>query len=324
MSLAAPSEPAQAFRIIDAAPALGVSQPVYIRWDAAPRTVMSEERSLDGGLRYSLEGGSYSAFRDLLTWNEVPSAEAFEAAVKASFDFWTVVDPASGLGTSLAFVEDFGTEIWDDPGDGTPGSWIGVNYGAEIDIIAEVPDIPAIASAIAFVDLGSAHRLTLTSGTTRYRGFAISGSDIRMDPFYAWTLEMFQTVLTHEIGHAIGFADFWMYPGVGGAFSPFLDDNYDGTTAATARATLTNSFASMIDPYDPDSTPLLRIPLPLDTNPGLYTPGVHMLMEELFVPSMSNNEFAGRQFLYPFVVPEPDAVWLLAPLVLIAARRPGR
>ena len=35
-----------------------------------------------------------------------------------------------------------------------------------------------------------------------------------------------------------------------------------------------------------------------------------MPMEELFVDSMSNNEFAGRQFLYP--VPEPATILLLA------------
>ena len=26
------------------------------------------ERSLDGGLRYSLQGGSYQAYRDLFSW----------------------------------------------------------------------------------------------------------------------------------------------------------------------------------------------------------------------------------------------------------------
>jgi hypothetical protein len=39
------------------------------RWDAAPRTVniggTNFERSLDRGLRYSLQGGSYQAYRDL-------------------------------------------------------------------------------------------------------------------------------------------------------------------------------------------------------------------------------------------------------------------
>jgi hypothetical protein len=320
------TEPARAFRIFDAAPAMGVSQPVYVRWDAAPRDVWGEERSLDGGLRYSLEGGSYQAFRDQLLWSQVPTTDAFEAAVKASFDFWTVVDPSTGLGTSLAFVEDLGTEIWDDQADnggGPPSSWIGPNYGAEIDIIANTPDIDAIASVVAYVDLASANRLTLTSGTTNYRGFAFSGADIRIDPNHVWNIELFQTVLTHEIGHAIGFADFWQYPGVGGAFSPFLDDNYDGTNSATARATLNNSFALLIDPYDPDSSPLLKIAAPLDSDPGLYTWGVHMVMEELFVPILSNNEFAGRQFLYPFVVPEPALVWLVAPLALAVAGRPG-
>ena len=39
-----------------------------MRWDAAPRYVNGEERSLDGGLRYSIGGGSYEAFRDEFLW----------------------------------------------------------------------------------------------------------------------------------------------------------------------------------------------------------------------------------------------------------------
>ena len=43
------------------------------RWDVAPRTINGNERSLDGGLRYSLQGGSYQAYRDLFSWSAVPS-----------------------------------------------------------------------------------------------------------------------------------------------------------------------------------------------------------------------------------------------------------
>src|SRR5262249_13422144 len=135
------------------------------------------------------------------------------------------------------------------------------------------------ASTIDFVDLQSFHLLTLMSGTTSYEGFAISGSDIRFDPALTWTLDLFRRVLTHEIGHALGFAAFEQYPGVGGAFSPFPHDNYDGTTSATAFATLTSSFALEINPLDPDSTPLLKIKSSLNDDPGLRTPGVDMLME---------------------------------------------
>ena len=51
------SGPAEAFRIHDAAPVLGGGSPVYLRWDAAPRDVVEEERSLDGGLRYAFRRG---------------------------------------------------------------------------------------------------------------------------------------------------------------------------------------------------------------------------------------------------------------------------
>lgn len=325
LALFALSEPAEAFRILDAAPALGAPKAAYVRWDAAPRTVMDEERSLDGGLRYSVEGGSYEAFRDQFEWTAIPTTAEFQTAVEQSFAFWTAIDPESGLGTPLYFVADLATAVYDDPGQpGNPGSWTGVNSGAEIDLIAETPYLPAIASALAFVDLSSAQNITLTSGTTGYRGFAISGADIRMDPGYTWGIELFQSVLTHEIGHAIGFADFWQYPGLAGAFSPFLDDDYDGTSSATALATLTNSFALEIDPFDPDNSPLVKIYDPLSGDPGLATFGVHMLMEELFVSSMSNNEFAGRQFLYPVPEPALGGLVALAVAALAPALRRGR
>ena len=65
------------------------------RWDAAPRTINDNERSLDGGLRYSLQGGSFEAYRDLLHWPEsqVPSVEDFQLAVEQAFAAWTAVDP---------------------------------------------------------------------------------------------------------------------------------------------------------------------------------------------------------------------------------------
>jgi hypothetical protein len=104
-----------------AAPALGSRQgPIYLRWDAAPRSVTEEERSLDGRLRYSLEGGSYEAFRDQLQWGANPPTGAeLEAAIGAAFDAWTATDPTTGLGTSLTFVADLTTEVYDNFGDPT-------------------------------------------------------------------------------------------------------------------------------------------------------------------------------------------------------------
>jgi hypothetical protein len=52
---------AYAFRVFDlSSVGLGIG-----RWDAAPHFVDGVERSLDGGLRYSVQGGSYEAYRDL-------------------------------------------------------------------------------------------------------------------------------------------------------------------------------------------------------------------------------------------------------------------
>jgi hypothetical protein len=65
------------------------------RWDAAARVIniggTNFERSLVGGLRYSLQGSSYQAYRDLFSWQGVvPSVADFTLAVEEAFSAWTV------------------------------------------------------------------------------------------------------------------------------------------------------------------------------------------------------------------------------------------
>lgn len=310
-SFAGWSDAAHAFRAIDVGSAIGSASPYYARWDAAPRSIDGIERSLDGGLRYSLEGGSYEAFRDQFTWSSVPSVPDFQAAIEAAFAAWEATDPVTGLSTRLSFVADLATPVVDSPGDlGNRGSFLGLNDGAEIDLIAETPHLgPSYgASVVFFLELQSFREITLTSGATGYAGLAIAGADLRINPAHTFSLEYFQLLLTHEIGHAIGLGDVDVYPDVLGVFSPFFDDDYDGANSATALATLTNSFALEIDPLDPDSTPLLPSFSDLNGDPGLDTPGVDIVMEGAsnsgVVPAdLQNDDFAGRQFLYPLPPP---------------------
>lgn len=281
-----------------------------VRWDAAPRTVSGVERSLAGGLRYSVEGGSYQALRDQLTWvgGHVPTLVDFEAATRRAFDNWTVIDPATQLAAGFHFVEDLGTTAVDEPGNpNRPGGFTGLNPGAEIDVFAATPHAGASfgASVVVFVD-STADDLTLTTGATGHAGRAISGVDIRINPAFAWSLRGFEVLLTHEIGHALGLAD------LESAASPFRDDDYDPTSPASALATLTNPFALLVDPSDPSASALLSITSGINANPGLDTPGVTLLMETegifdlLFAePRLQVDEFAGRQFLYPVAAPEP-------------------
>src|SRR5687767_4949244 len=74
------------------------------RWDADPsRTFSGFERSLNGGLRYSVQGGSYENFRNLFSWTGgLPSVADFTTAVEQAFGAWTAVDPVSGFGTSIS------------------------------------------------------------------------------------------------------------------------------------------------------------------------------------------------------------------------------
>jgi hypothetical protein len=309
------------------------------RWDAAPRIVnvsgSNVERSLDGGLRFSLQGGSYQAYRDLFTWSGgAPSVAAFTTAVNQAFNAWAVVDPATTFGTALNFVPDLATPV--------VGSNAGAggldSRGAEIDLFGSNdaffwnPGDAGTQGETRFGAIGAT--VTLTSGVANYAGStAISGADIIMNsnPQAVYTLDVFRRILTHEIGHTIGLGD------VEGSINPgaFIDDNYNGASSATALATLTNSWAALVNPLNPGaSAGLSRFTIPV-ADPGLTTPGVDILMESFGVgiapgnpvtnlTPLTNDDFGTRQFLYPFVVPEPGtatAATMLGCLVATVARR---
>ena len=306
---------ASAFRLIG-------SESGFVRWDAAPRYVEGVERSLSGGLRYSIETGSYAGLRDQFLWVPAPgpSEEEFAAAIARAFEHWTVVDPQSALPATFYFVEDLSTTAIDDPGRPQhPAGLLGLNAGAEIDLFAQTPHAGSdFAASVRFFLDPEDHDLTLTSGVTNYRGFAISGVDIRINPGFVWSLRGFEVLLTHEIGHALGFADLEAETD-SGSISAFIDNDYDSTSSETARMTLSDPFAQLVDPLDPDSSPLQAFPWILNTDPGIDSDGVTLLMESEGIfdllgvdPVLQNDEFAGRQFLYPVPVPEPQTGVTLA------------
>jgi MYXO-CTERM domain-containing protein len=291
------------------------------RWDAAPRNIGGLERSLSGGLRFSVTGGSYQGFRDNFAWSGgVPSVAVFQQTVQEAFGTWLAVDPATNLGTTISFTQDFGTAV-------DTSVVGGVRQVAEIDI-----------HAFNFGDAGtrgdtffnwSGGNVTLTSGTANYPsgpGGPINGADIRINsnPGASYTIDVFRLLLSHEIGHALGLADVDLNSGPGGTY---IDDNYSG--GANTVATLNNSFALMIDPLNPAASAGLSMYTVPNANPGFDSPGVNIHMESEGLGGqfgnlspMTNDDYAGRQFLYPTVVPEPAAgIAALAGVVALWARR---
>lgn len=309
------------------------------RWDAAPRTFNGNERSLDGGLRYSLQGGSLQAYRDMFTWDETPTVAQFGTAIDQVFGAWTAVDPATGLGTDLFFVDDTSnTAVVSNGGFGS-----GVNtLGAEIDLLAADAGDSGTRGEAWFASTTS-DVVTLTSGTEQYGrqengqpslSGAITGADvyINSNAGAVYDLDLFRRLLTHELGHALGLGDVEDFTNRG-----FIDDNYDGSSDATALATLTNSWALLVNPLDPSaSVGLTQFPAGTvgTLSPGLQTPGVDILMESFGLGidtgnpvdnlfPLSNDDYGTRQFLYPFLleeepIPEPST-WLLLSLTGLTA-----
>ncbi len=291
------------------------------RWDAAPRTNNGDERSLQGGLRYSMQGGSYAGFFSQFTFSGGVTLPQFQLAVEQSFAAWTVTDPATGLTTALSFTPDFATTAVG-VGDNMNG---GLNTnGAEIDLLAYNdgffwnPGNTGQQGETRFSAVGGP--LTLTSGTIGYNAGAIIGSDIILNRGATYDLNIFRLLLSHEIGHTLGFADVDVTSGPAGTF---IDDNYDGTNDTTAAATLNNSWALLVNPLNPAASTGIGLYNVLNGQPGTKTPGVNILMESQGLGGqfgnlapLSNDDYGGRQFLYPSlnmtVVPESATFALLA------------
>jgi len=292
------------------------------RWDAAPKTVNGIERSLDGGLRYSLQGGSYQAYRDLFSWNSVPSVPDFTVAIQQAFAAWTVVDPATNLSSSLSFVADFATPVVGTSGFG--GLNINMN-GAEIDLFGVAARDSRTRGVAGFSFVPG--NVTLTSGTPNYGGGegggAIIGADVYINANSGaiYSLDFFRRLLTHELGHAIGLGD------VEDTFqNGFIDDNYDGTSNATVQVSLNNTWALLVNPLNPAaSAGLSQFASGTVGNgaPGLESPGVDLLMETeglgiapgnpvTNLTPLTNDDYGMRQFLYPSQIPEPSGIVLLA------------
>jgi hypothetical protein len=308
-------------------PTTGLQGGVY-RWDAAPRVISGNERSLDGGLRYAVTGGSLTAFRDQFSWNVVPSATAFAAAVQSAFNAWTVVDPVSGFGSALSFVYDSNSVVAGVTGGG------GVNTsGAEIDLIATTdarfwdPGNTGTQGETWFGGINAT--TTLTSGVANYSfSRAISGADVYLNsnPGAIYTLPLFTRLLTHELGHAIGLGD------VEGTINPglFIDDNFN---SANAAGTLNNSWAALVNPLDPSGSALLAR---YSIGSASTAAGVDLLMESngLGISAanpvgnpqpLTNDEFGTRQFLYPSLTPVPEPASLLLGVTgLLAVLRKAR
>lgn len=245
---------------------------------------------------------------------------AFTQVVRDAFAAWEVADPTTGLVSSVSFNERLDITATD-----------AATTGAEIDLmatdLASVFGNPAATGGTGGMSVSAtaSPSVTLTSGVTNYSQAYSTGGivNINNNPAALWTLGSFQAILTHEIGHALGLGDVELNDGS----NLFRDDNYDGSNANTIAATLTNGWSDLINPLDPENDPDVvgyLIPFGDFDNGPTNAPNLVMETQNDGVTSLTVDEFAARQFLYPSttLIPEPSTPVLgIIGLALVAGRR---
>ncbi|CAN5555220.1 hypothetical protein BH09PLA1_BH09PLA1_36100 [soil metagenome] len=290
-----------------------------LRWDSVPRMVGGTDRSLVGGLSWSVAGGSFASFKSQFAWaGATPTDAQFQAVMEQAFSFWTSVDtnPLLPVSAPFAFVYSPASVATSNP-----------MTGAEIDFLAS--DLGFVGSAGGTLSHPTLNdHVRLTSGSENYSSDVIGGIDININNHAGttYTLNGFRALLAHEIGHSLGMGHADL-----GQANRFVDDNYDGTSEATANATLTNHYSNLINPLDPSNSPLLNRYTVPNTTLGTNASDVHILMERFLDPAtisalnpMSPDDYAQRQFLYPTTVPEPSGVAIFALSASVMIRRRWR
>jgi hypothetical protein len=264
--LAVAATPSAAFVPID----LGSNLAEAPRWSA---TEVGGRGLADGKIAVAIEPGFASAIALAVTGADAPEDVAdIERAVAAAFAQWS--SPA------LTFELTF-----DGP------TVRGRTVGAEIDVFAidsTDPDFAASGATFGLAQLVWTARpdRLLTNGTT-LAGKVIHGADIliakdrlaAVAPSFtrADQLRIFQRLVMHELGHALGFAHPHDGPGV----------NFDTDTNPNN--------AILVDPADPLAT--------VGLSPNLDTLAVMNQVpsnfDALFNTSLRNDDRGGRDVLYP-------------------------
>ena len=240
------------------------------RWSA---TEIGGRGLADGKISVSITTGFATDIATAVTGSAAPQDIAdIEAAVQAAFDAWQ--SPV------LQFDVTFDSPTVRDPAS-----------GAEIDVFDVLSTDPDFASSganfgVTFMDWSFLPNRTLTNGAV-LAGNTIYGADIliasdrlaAVAPAFTrdQQLRLFQRLLMHELGHAIG-----------------LHHPHDGPTVNFDTDTDPNN-AMLIDPANPLATTMLSPNL--DTLAVLNQ--VPSDINALFYTSLRNDDRGGRDVLYP-------------------------